>query len=112
MTSLIVAIFFIIFGSILKYYPPKDINSIYGYRTPMSMKNRDTWDVSQKYGGASMIVFGVISGIFGLWAIIQPLSINNEFVQLLFLLLGSVVMIVWDEKYLRALFNKDGSRKK
>ena len=31
--------------------PPKDINGSYGYRTPMSMKNQDTWDFAQQEMG-------------------------------------------------------------
>jgi hypothetical protein len=75
------------------------------------MKNHDTWDVAQKNGGLSMIILGLVNGIFGIWAISQPMVINNEIVQLILLLIGSIIMIVSDEKYLRKLFNKDGSRK-
>ncbi|KAA8673306.1 SdpI family protein [Clostridium sp. HV4-5-A1G] len=111
MISLGVCIFSILFGFILFKYPPENINSTYGYRTPFAMKNQDTWNVSQKCGGISMMLFGCINGILGIWAIIQPLGINNGKVQLLFLLTGAVVMIVIDEIYLRKLFNKDGSKK-
>lgn len=112
MVSLIVSIFFIIFGFLLMKYPPKSINAMYGYRTPLSMKNQDTWDVAQKHSGLSMIILGVINGILGSWSIIQPMAINKETVQLLFLLIGSTVMIVIEEIHLRKLFNKDGMRKK
>jgi uncharacterized membrane protein len=109
--SLIVAAAFIIFGFILKQYPPKSINDMYGYRTPMSTKNQDTWDVAQKYGGFSMMIVGFINGILGIWSIIQPLNINNKTMQLLFLVITSIGMIIWDEIYLMKVFNKDGSRK-
>lgn len=31
--------------------PPRDINGDYGYRTPMSMKNRDTWEFAHQVCG-------------------------------------------------------------
>lgn len=110
MISIIVAIVFIPLGFILMKYPPKGINSMYGYRTSLSMKNQDTWDVSQKYGGFSMIILGAINGILAGWSIIQPMIINKT-VQIIFLLIGATVMLIIDEIHLIKLFNKDGSRK-
>jgi carbon starvation protein CstA len=111
MISIIVAIVFIPLGFILMKYPPKGINIMYGYRTSLSMKNQDTWDVSQKYGGFSMIIFGAINVILAVWSIIQPMIINKT-VQIIFLLIGATVMLIIDEIYLIKLFNKDGTRKK
>lgn len=34
---------------ITKLFPPKNINSLYGYRTANSMKNKVNWDFAQKY---------------------------------------------------------------
>lgn len=31
--------------------PPKAVNGVYGYRTRMSMKNKDTWDFAHQYCG-------------------------------------------------------------
>lgn len=39
------------FGKLFITKPPKNINSVYGYRTTMSMKNRDTWEFAHKYCG-------------------------------------------------------------
>lgn len=111
MASLMLAAVFIVCGFILIIFPPKTINSLYGYRTSFSMKNQDTWDVAQKYGGYSMIVLGIANGIFGGWAAIQPLIVNGLIAQMIFLLIGVVVMLVVDEKHLSKIFNKDGSRK-
>ncbi|WP_066022259.1 MULTISPECIES: SdpI family protein [Clostridium] len=112
MVSLIVAAVFIVCGFILMRFPPKDINGIYGYRTSFSMKSQDTWDTAQKYGGFSMIITGIANGIFGVWAIIQPIIVNDIVGQMIFLLIGVVAMFVIDEKYLHKIFNKDGSRRK
>lgn len=58
--SLIVGIFLIAFGFIMMKYPPESINNVIGYKSPLAMKNQDTWDVSQKHSGFSLIIIGVI----------------------------------------------------
>lgn len=111
MEGLVLSAIFIVLGFILIKWPPKNINYIYGYRMPSSMKNQDTWDEAQKLGGISLSIFGVVIGIFGLWSIIKPLDINNETALGVFLIVGVIVMIIIDEMKLRKIFNKDGSRK-
>src|SRR5690606_26583074 len=44
-TILIIFLTFLLFKS----FPPKGINSWYGYRTPRSMKNQKRWNFAQKY---------------------------------------------------------------
>jgi uncharacterized membrane protein len=51
------------FGFLLGKKIPKEINSIIGYRTTMSMKNRDTWEFAHKYSGKVWIRSGIITTI-------------------------------------------------
>ena len=39
------------FGRYFMKKAPKEINSVFGYRTSMSMKNKDTWKFAHKYCG-------------------------------------------------------------
>lgn len=39
------------------FVPPKGINPVYGYRTPSSTKNDESWDVANKW--ASRLFLGV-----------------------------------------------------
>lgn len=39
------------FGWLFIKKPPKNINSVYGYRTPRSMRNQQTWDFAHAYSG-------------------------------------------------------------
>ncbi len=41
-------------------HEPKNINGIYGYRTSMSMKNKDTWEFAHQYCGRLWIKLGLI----------------------------------------------------
>ena len=96
---------------------PKEINYIFGYRTNMSMKNRDTWEFAHKYIGKLWFRFG--------W-ILVPITI----IPMLFVLgksediigtVGAVVVVVDliilisaifpTEIALKKTFDKDGNRK-
>lgn len=111
MILLLAGIIFIACGFLLFKFPPKQVNGVIGYRTSMSMKNKDTWNEAQRYGGISMIVLGIINIILGaLFYFIKGFLIDYNF-QLLFMVLGAIIMIVMDERHLRKIFNKDGSRK-
>jgi len=57
---IIILVVFSAGGLILYFFPPKKINSIYGYRTPRSIKNQSNWDFAQKLGGKFMLIFGFI----------------------------------------------------
>ena len=111
MICLICAITFISLGFILRIYPPKDINSIWGYRTPISMKNIETWNVAQRLGGNNMIILGFINLILGMWGLINPINFNNDNMQLIFLLVSSIFMILFTELSLIKNFDKNGMKK-
>lgn len=110
--SLIVGIVFIAFGFSLIKYPPESENSVMGYKTPLSMKNKDTWNVSQRHSGFIAIILGVINAIFGIWSFIQPMVINKDSMQLLLLLISAISILIIEEIHLLRLFHMDGSRRK
>ena len=50
--DLLIPIIMIGFGSYFAKNAPKEINWLFGYRTAMSMKNKDTWDFAHHYCGS------------------------------------------------------------
>ena len=50
-TTLLIPIIMLVFGAIFSKKAPKSINHIYGYRTPRSMKNQNTWEFANMYCG-------------------------------------------------------------
>lgn len=48
------------FGKYFMKKAPKEINSVFGYRTSMSMKNKDTWEFAHKYCGKVWYVCGMV----------------------------------------------------
>ncbi|MDX1278523.1 SdpI family protein [Oceanihabitans sediminis] len=84
---------FILAGIIMHFFPPKKINSIYGYRTVRSMKNQNTWDFAQKYSAKLLLGIGaalqLASTIYYLFTIegLAQLIINAC------LIIGAVVFV-------------------
>ena len=46
---------FLIAAVIMLVFPPKKINSLYGYRTSSSQKNQQNWDFAQRYSSWRMM---------------------------------------------------------
>ncbi|MBR5816671.1 MAG: SdpI family protein [Anaerotignum sp.] len=55
-----------LFGCVFSYKPPKNINSIYGYRTKRSMKNSQTWEFAHHYCGKVWVLAGIVTSQFSL----------------------------------------------
>ena len=51
----------IYFGKQFMKNAPKEINATFGYRTTMSMKNKDTWEFAHKYCGKIWYLCNVIN---------------------------------------------------
>jgi uncharacterized membrane protein len=63
--SMLIGIIFILAALILQKNPPTDINSAYGYRTKRSMKNKELWDVGNRYSSEVMKQNGFIMMLIG-----------------------------------------------
>ena len=49
----------IVFGSYFMKNASKEINAVFGYRTSMSMKNKDTWEFAYNYCGKVWCASGI-----------------------------------------------------
>ena len=115
--DLLVPVVMIVFGSVCGKGAPKEINHVFGYRTTMSMKNKDTWEFAHRHCGkiwrpvgwvmlvlsvvAMIFVFGKDTGTVGNFSIIVIV------IQTI-VLIGSVIPT---EIALRKTFDEDGRRK-
>ena len=114
--NLLFPLIMIVMGRYFMKKSPKEINYIFGYRTNMSMKNKDTWDFAHKYFGKRWFRLG--------WLLI-PISV----IPMLFVIgkgediigtVGMVVMVIdlilliapifSTERALKNIFDKDGNR--
>ena len=104
-------------GSVSRNKAPKDINPIYGYRTAMSMKNKDTWEFANKYFGRLAWKWGTIMLIASFLPMLALFFASEEVVSIvgsvlvtlqLIPLLGTIPIV---ERALKKEFDKDGIRR-
>ena len=106
----------LLFGWIFRKHPPKNINSIYGYRTSMSMKNTDTWNFAHSYCGKLWWKIGTIMSIGTIVAMLPLIGKDTDATGLW----SSVIMTIQCaillisiypvERALRKNFDKTGKR--
>jgi len=104
--NFLTGIIFIAAALIQIKFPPKKINSLYGYRTKNSMKSQEAWNFAQSYSSKLMLIFG-----FGLCVIavisIKIFSLRIEYqiiLSILILNITVVIMLVIVEKELKKRF--------
>ena len=97
---------------IFVYFPPKEINSLYGHRTTISMKNQDTWNEANKRSAKLTLFVSAITCIFQLIGIIFKFNLDTIFLNATIVLVAGLIMgMLIVEKQLRSIFDKDGNRK-
>lgn len=113
LSNLGLPVLMIILGQVLLKKPPKNINGIYGYRTSMSMKNKDTWEFAHQYCGNLWVKSGIaMLPVVVLW---QVVTARLSMWSILLTQIEVVVMlatVVLTEVALRRTFDKNGIRKK
>ena len=75
---------------IVHKYPPKKINTLYGYRTKQSMSDQKKWDFAQVYSTKLMMKYSILYTLTAVFGII--FSEINLYIQLV---LAIVIMIVF-----------------
>lgn len=115
--NLFIPLIMIVFGRIMLKRPPKSINGVYGYRTSMSMKNKDTWNFAHELCGRLWWKAGWIL-LAGSIVVQLPFIKSGEdtagkmggFLCMIqcAVLIASIFPV---EKALKKTFHKDGSRK-
>ena len=100
--------FMLLLGWLLKKFPPKKINHLYGYRTQRSMKNQATWEAANTY---SSLVFFKVS----LYSFFIPVALYFLYPQLnvLFTIITNTLLLLYvlyaTENHLKARFDIQGN---
>jgi len=110
----------IIFGYIYSKKPPQKPKSKFaysGYRTPMSMKNEETWEYANRFFGKLWFRFGIVLGLISIIPLFFVIGKDKDtvgfagliicYVQLVAMLLP----VIPTELALRRRFDKYGNRK-
>jgi len=107
----------IAFGLFFSIAGPKKINFIFGYRTPMSMKNPDTWQFGNSFAGRYMWITGVILLIGSLAALLPTMNAADTVIRTvgIIIIIVHAIMIIGTialtEAALRRNFDGQGNRK-
>lgn len=104
------------FGLLFKKTPPMEINSVFGYRTARSAKNKETWLFAHQYCGRLWIQTGIflsiVTIIFMLFQLEQPVKALGNLVAIISLsqCLIMILTIPVVERALKKTFDKNGRR--
>jgi uncharacterized membrane protein len=111
----LIGLIFLIMGLIQKRFPPKRINSLYGYRMPSAIKNQQTWDEANHFLAVYMIKLGLVMIVMGfvLVACLGLVSMREDArmgLNAALLVISSmtiaVLLITGTEKHMSKVFDK------
>lgn len=98
-------ILFLICGFIFFKFPPKKINSFYGYRTPRSMKSQERWDFAQDYAAKEMMNLGFFLGLMSFMGKFFEMDANTRlWVGIAMMIFTAIVLLLRVEKAINEKF--------
>ncbi len=95
---------FFIAGIVMLKFPPKTINTLYGYRTKAAMQSQERWEFAQRYSAIKLVQIGLILMVIALIGCFYNLP--NAFgviAGLMLLLAGTGILFYKTEGELRKL---------
>lgn len=95
---------------IFYFFPPKKINSLYGYRTHRTMQNDDIWNFANSLFNRTLIKYASISFVAAMaLAYLYP-DLMTSWFPMAFLFFTVLVCIITTENALNQNFDKEGNR--
>lgn len=101
---------FIATGLLMKWFPPKKINSFYGYRTKRSMSSLQAWVFANKTSASIFLNLGVLLLVFGILVYVV-FPERAHLITLIAMLLCAGGGIYYCERLLKKRFDKNGKPK-
>lgn len=98
------------FSLIFYFFPPKKINSFYGYRTPRTMNSQKIWDEATVFFGKQFLIYAGISLIGAL--LLGYINPKISWQPMLLAVLAIGVAVVKTEQELNKKYDKDGKKLK
>lgn len=100
----LVGAIFTVTAAITYFFPPKNINYLYGYRTESSMKNQERWDFAQRLSSVKMFRLGLMLVAVSMAGLLFPMDETTNIIVGIALLIAGVVWLFWSTE--RAIKNK------
>lgn len=101
---LLCGIIFMIGGLVMYFFPPKKINSLYGYRTSSSMKSQQAWDFAQRFSAIKLLQIGAVLGLSSFLQFF--IKIEKEFQMIIGIVLTLIAVLSLLMLTERAIRNK------
>lgn len=98
-----------VFSIIFYLFPPKKINSIYGYRTPKTMKNETIWNFANTFFVKQFIIYSAISLAMALLFVFLAKEVSWQ--PMAIMLLSLAVSVIKTEQEISKNFDDDGKKK-
>ena len=114
---LLIPITMIGFGKLFLKQAPGEINAVFGYRTTMSMKNKDTWEFAHNYCGKLWYRCGLFLLPLSVIPLLFVIGKNEDIVGTIGGIVCMVQMVALlapifpTEAALKKNFDKDGNRR-
>lgn len=115
--NLIIPLIVITLGKYYSNNAPKNINNIVGYRTSLSMKNKETWEFAHNYCGKLWFKMGWYMLLLSIIAMISVVNGGEKDVSLvgaavcIIETIAIVISVFIVEKALKDNFDNNGIRK-
>ena len=115
--DLLIPLTMIGFGRLFIKRAPGEVNGVFGYRTFMSMKNKDTWEFAHKYFGKLWYVSGLITLVITVIALIPVIGATKNTIGLVggivcgIQMIPLIVTIIPTEIALNKEFDKTGNKR-
>ena len=119
--NLLIPLMMLVFGLLFCKKPPIEVNSLFGYRTTLSMKNKDTWDFAQRMmgrlwwrAGLALLVLTVGAMLACLFTLARDEdTVGTYSLVFLYIQMAVLLLSIWPvERALRRTFDADGNRRK
>ena len=89
------------------YLPPTKINSLYGYRTPASMKTQERWDFAQRYSTLQMLKGSIALIVVSLVGWVIPAGTAAKVsVGIVLIVLMVLYLFISTERAIKKRFNE------
>jgi uncharacterized membrane protein len=110
--AILIALALMIVALIYKLFPPKEINTLYGYHMKSSMRNTDTWREANHYAANFMVALSLfIMGTAILTKYILDFSILELSLYALVVIISLAGIFFLTEMHMQNVFDEHGNRK-
>ncbi len=115
--NLIIPVIMLFLGVKFRKHGPKNINGIYGYRTSMSMKNKETWEFAHQYCGRLWTKLGLIMLVISIIVSVLAFTYFDEaqgIIDAILVTIQTIALIASIfpvEKALKSNFDGNGHRR-